>query len=120
VTSIGENAFFDCTSLTSVTIGDGVASIGERAFYYCTSLASIVIPDSVTSIGDYAFLECSSLTSVYYNGTSEEWNAITIETDNEYLTSATLYYYSETEPDYTDGYNYWHYVNGEIVIWTNE
>lgn len=64
VTSIGETAFYNCTSLTSVTIGDSVTSIGEGAFYNCTSLKSITIPDSVTSIGRSAFYNCSSLTSI--------------------------------------------------------
>ena len=54
VTSIGI-AFLGCTSLTSVTIGNGVTSIGNYAFYGCTSLTSVIIGDSVTSIGDYAF-----------------------------------------------------------------
>ena len=64
VTSIGEWAFRNCTSLTSVTIPDNVTSIGEWAFWECTSLKSITIPDSVTSIGNYAFRYCTSLTSV--------------------------------------------------------
>ena len=64
VTSIGESAFSDCTSLTSVTIPDSVTSIGDSAFYNCTSLTSVTIPDSVTSIGKYAFYKCTSLTSV--------------------------------------------------------
>ncbi|MBP3550034.1 MAG: leucine-rich repeat protein [Alistipes sp.] len=64
VTSIGEWAFYNCTSLTSVTIPDSVTSIGGGAFAYCTSLTSITIPDSVTLIGDYAFRGCNSLTSV--------------------------------------------------------
>ena len=64
MTSIGESAFGFCTSLTSVTIGDGVTSIGYEAFYRCSSLTSITIPDSVTSIGSYAFQNCNSLTSV--------------------------------------------------------
>ena len=64
VTSIEKQAFSLCKSLTSITIPDGVTSIGERAFSYCESLTSITIPDGVTSIGNYAFDGCSSLTSV--------------------------------------------------------
>ena len=64
VTSIGDYAFSNCSSFTSITIPDSVTSIGESAFSNCSSLTSITIPDSVTSIGDYAFFNCSSLTSV--------------------------------------------------------
>ena len=64
VTSIGDYAFQDCSSLTSITIGEGVTSIGDYAFYGCESLTSVTIPDSVTSIGSSAFSECSSLESI--------------------------------------------------------
>ena len=64
VTGIGEWAFEDCTSLTSVTILNGVTSIGENAFWGCKSLKSVTIPNSVTSIGDGAFYGCESLTSM--------------------------------------------------------
>ena len=68
VTSIGNYAFRDCTSLTSVTIGDGVTSIGSYAFYGCTSLTSITIGNGVTSIGGNAFYGCTSLTSITIPG----------------------------------------------------
>ena len=62
--SVGYRAFSNCTSLTSVTIGDSVTSIGEAAFEGCTSLTSVAIGDSVMSIGDFAFSDCVNLTSV--------------------------------------------------------
>ena len=64
VTSIGNYAFEDCSSLTSIEIPNSVTSIGNYAFRDCSSLTSITIPNSVTSIGYCAFDGCSSLTSV--------------------------------------------------------
>ena len=64
VTSIGYRAFYQCSGLTSVTIGNSVTSIGDEAFNKCSGLTSVTIPDSVTSIGNYAFYGCSGLTSV--------------------------------------------------------
>ena len=64
LTSIGDWAFGDCSSLTSIEIPSGVTSIGDGAFSGCSSLTSIEIPSGVTSIGDGAFSGCSSLTSI--------------------------------------------------------
>ena len=64
VTSIGKDAFYKCTGLTSVTIPEGVISIGYEAFCNCTGLTSVTIPDSVTSIGSSAFESCTGLTSI--------------------------------------------------------
>ena len=59
-TSIGNRAFSACTSLTSVTIPDGVTRIGDYAFLGC-AIRELVIPDSVTRIGSYVFSECSQM-----------------------------------------------------------
>ena len=64
VTSIGNEAFRNCSGLTSVTIPNSVTSIGEYAFEHCNGLTSVTIPNSVTSIDFGAFLGCSGLTSV--------------------------------------------------------
>ncbi len=64
LTEIGDSAFSECSSLTSVTIPDSVTTIGEYAFSDCKGLTSITIPDSVTIIGEKAFIRCSNLASV--------------------------------------------------------
>ena len=133
--SIGAGAFSGCSGLTSVTIGSGVTSIGGSAFSNCSGLTSITIPDSVTSIGSYAFAFCAELqsitigsemaairegvfdyckklTSVYYNGTNENWDKIKIGNNNESLTSATRYYFTEdkpTEEEWASWEYWWHY-----------
>ena len=64
VTSIGDRAFYGCSSLSEIVIPSSVTSIGDRAFYGCNSLSEIVIPSSVTSIGKGAFRGCNSLSEI--------------------------------------------------------
>jgi hypothetical protein len=64
VTSIGNTAFFEDTSLTNVTIGTNVLSFGDGVFSHCYYLKSVTIPNSVTNLGFSTFFECYSLTNV--------------------------------------------------------
>ncbi len=64
ITSIGDCAFMDCYSLTSITIPESVTSIDYSAFSSCDNLTSIIIPEGVISIGDFAFRSCESLITI--------------------------------------------------------
>ena len=72
VTTIGSDAFYYCSNLTTVTFGENsqLASIGSYAFFGCSSLTSIYIPDSVTTIGSHAFDGCTNLT-IYCEASSK-------------------------------------------------
>lgn len=64
VTSIGEYAFWSCSGVTNVTMGDSVTSIGDVAFAWCSGLTSVTLPNSVISIGEGTFAACSRLANV--------------------------------------------------------
>jgi len=77
VTAIGQSAFLNNTSLTSITLPDGLTTIGAYAFQYTSNLSSITIPTSVTSIGYFSF-SSSGITSVSFDAGS---HLTTIDTD---------------------------------------
>ncbi len=87
-TGIASSCFYNCTSLTSMTIPNSVKTIGKFSFYKCSELTEVTIPDSLISIGGAAFVECEKLRTV-------RWNA-----RNCYIES---YHYSS---EYYDEYYY--------------
>ena len=116
VKSIGASAFASCESLTELVIPEAVTSIDVSAFYGCKSLERVVIPISLKTVAVSAFRNCNALTEVYYMGSEADWNKITVENQyNDALTSATRYFYSETQP--TQSGNYWRYVEGVPTKW---
>ena len=64
ITGIGNDAFYGCSALTTITIPGSVTSIGTRAFQNCTNLSTITIPNSVTAVGNAAFYNCTKLANV--------------------------------------------------------
>ena len=92
VSFVGKNAFYSCTGAKVVYIGKNVTLISESAFNGCTGVEEIVLPKGVSYIGVKAFYNCNSLKTVNYEGTAEDFAAITLGTNNTRLTGAEFDY----------------------------
>ena len=92
VLTIGDISFAYSQKLVSVTISDGVTKIGDGAFAYCERLADVTIPDSMKTIGGAAFDYCEDFTDIYYSGSAEEWDEISINNFNETLFNVKIHY----------------------------
>ena len=100
VTNIGAYAFAGCTRLTSIIIPDKVTNIEAGAFTECSGLMDVTIGSGVTNIGSDAF-NCSNLKTVFYAGTKEQWETISIGSGNSSLTRAIVYDYDGVERTYS-------------------
>ena len=65
VTSIGSSLASGCTALTNITLGGSITTIPSNSFYDCSALEKVIIPDSVTTIERYAFYRCDSLEKIW-------------------------------------------------------
>jgi hypothetical protein len=93
VKSIEYETFYDCYALIDITIPDGVMSIGECAFRYCKNLEAVTIGSGVTEIGDNAFGMCNKLKDIYYHGSQEDFEKISIGIyNNEQIKNAEKHY----------------------------
>ena len=107
---------FRKTNIVKAVINNGVECIGAYAFSYCNDLKELIISKSVRTIEEGAFFESNNLTKVFYMGTAEDWGKIEISTiNNDTIVNMNVYYFSESKPE-KDG-NYWHYIDGEVVVW---
>ena len=98
VNYIDNDVFALCRSLVSITIPETVTYIGGQAFECCSSLTQVTIPISITNINGSVFDECEKLKDVYYTGTEQQWNMITIGNNNDYLLSANKHF-NQSGPD---------------------
>lgn len=92
VENVDDGAFIRCKNLSRVVMGSGITRINSYTFYDCQNLLSVVIPNSIWLIDSYAFDNCYCLKDIYYTGTQMQWKRIVIESRNQYLNYATLYY----------------------------
>jgi len=142
LTTIGQEAFFECTALKEIEIPDSVKAIDAFTFYCCRALnrvdigegvqsiaaqaldqsgcTSIVIGKGLASVAKYGFSGCKNLKDVYYTGTQEQWQAISIEKYNDSLVKATMHYeYERPEaPEVPEVPEYLNYVieDGQAII----
>lgn len=94
---LDEWSFYNDKALTEIVIPEGVRSIESAAFYGCSLLETVWLPSTLKTIGFQAFHDCNLLSDIYYNGTSDDWNAIKLET-NEEIDNATIHYNSAPAP----------------------
>ncbi len=121
--SVIESGTFECcTNLSNIIIPDNVKTIGNSVFSACEKLTSVTIGNGVTSIGNWAFDDCCRLTDVYFNGTEEEWNKISIASYNDPLLNATIHFNSIGDDYSASGFCgdnlTWYFFDstGELVI----
>ncbi len=91
VTAINTNAFRNCTSLTEISLPANVTELGTYAFSGCTALTTVNMYNKVEKIGNFAFYNCKALTDVYYDGTQEAWDSVSVGSFNTGLTAATIH-----------------------------
>lgn len=105
VYGLSDFVFSGCEKLKTVTLMYGVVSIDGEVFKDCTALETITLPDTLTNIYSDAFKNCTALTKVFYYGTEEDWNKISISAGNDALTNATRSYIAEKHTSGSCGAN---------------
>lgn len=95
-TCIANDAFGFCGNLKEITIVDSVININSFAFDCCYNLERVNIGKGVKYIGERVFLDCLSLKDIYYSGTEQQWEKISISSDNADLFAANIHFHTHT------------------------
>ena len=122
VRSIGDYAFWKCTSLTNVTIPNTVTSIGENAFSYCTDLTAVIIPERISRIEQFTFYGCSSLMRVVIPSSVEAIEKYAfgecVDLDSVYIYSSEISIgknaFKGTDPTFYVG------IDTEVALWARD
>lgn len=96
---------FAKTGVTKLYISSDVTKIPDNLFYSAANIKEVYLYNTIIEIGKNAFNKCSSITDVYFYGTEEEWNAISVKANNDYLLNANIHFCQEHE----------HMYNTEII-----
>jgi len=117
------NLYVNGKLMIQITIPKSVTEIKNYAFAGATNVLSIVIHRGVTAIGENVLLDCENLENIYYGCGSNSavstnrWYSIKINSSNEELNNAKLYFYSPTEPT-VEGFCWYYAEDGAtILIW---
>ena len=143
ITSLGEGAFFGCSGLEEIPLGEGlvtipyeafaesgltsvrlpesVTKIEENAFDACDGLITVMLHHTLMTVENGAFFECESLKTLFFYGTAEQAEALLttgIAPMNAPFAEARIYLYAEQEPAADGEYEYWYLdENGKTKIW---
>ena len=113
VTSIGNDAFRECTAIVSMVLPASVTTLGEGAFRLCVSLQSLTL-GGVKSVTPETFENCQALQTIFFYGTILEWEKSVLSSMST-LEDVTAFYYSE-QPPATTG-QHWRFVDGIPTLW---
>ena len=73
---VATKAFYNCLSLTGVTLPDSLKSVDDNAFAYCYKITSVTLGSGLENIGNQAFNACNKITTFNYNGTTSDWQNV--------------------------------------------
>ena len=118
LTEIEEYTFNSCRSLLSITLPSGITKIATGAFDFAIYIEEIVLPATLKEIGDDVFGYSPYLANIFYAGSVQDFQDITIGTGNEYFNLENVAYFVEDEANLpTDEKKYWHYSDGIPTLW---
>ncbi len=95
VERVGEDAFYRCRKVKRLKFYSGVTEIGDRAFSGCDALTCLILPGTIKQIGSGLVDDCNDLEVIYFCGTEDRWNEISIDEDNEGLAEKTIVFVPE-------------------------
>ena len=123
ITQLEKNVLYNCTALKTLRVSEGVTRIVKESLLGCTALETMYLPESLTKIDTRALYRCNALKDIYFAGSENDWNNISLGT-NQPLINATVHFAKENEPTipttapeiFREGNFEYTVENGEAVV----